>query len=110
MQVCRTSKCYDRWGLRWEEDTDFVNNKCVCSWFIISWMTAKGHCTKVLYIKHKIFTCKIETLWVMPMRKTTRAKTALVGGIHLNEIVENKIYEQPSKWENVQTWYTIQIY
>lgn len=35
------------------------------------------------------------------MRKTTRAKTAL-GGIHLNEIVENKIYEQPSKWENVQ--------
>lgn len=37
------------------------------------------------------------------MRKTTRAKTALVGGIHLNEIVENKICEQPSKWENVQT-------
>lgn len=37
------------------------------------------------------------------MRRTTRAKTALVGGMRLNEIIENKIYEQSSKWENVQT-------
>lgn len=49
-------------------------------------------------------------LWVTPMRRTTRAKTALVGGMRFNETIENKIYEQSSKWENVQTWYTIQIY
>lgn len=36
------------------------------------------------------------------MRRTTRAKAAL-GGMRLNEIIENKIYEQSSKWENVQT-------
>lgn len=42
-------------------------------------------------------------LWIMSVRRTTGAEMALVGGICLNAIIENKIYEQSSKWENVQT-------
>lgn len=42
-------------------------------------------------------------LWNMPVRRTTRAETSLIGGFQPERNYRKKIYEQSCKEENVQT-------
>lgn len=80
MQVSWTSKCYDRWDFEIRGIYKLgKQKKCVFSYFIISWVTAKGHSFNVLFIKPKLFICKIHA---SEKRRTIRAETSPIGRFH----------------------------